>query len=228
MVIKGTISKYKIQQIIQYLKRIGSNSLPNYIPIEKNCPNFHRINMNDERAYVEGCFHQFSFFPWNQDLLHLFELFKDVYHLKNSINDQPIGKYLGKELEQDCIARLSFQFYPAGAGYLNKHQDPVGDNQLAVPILIMSQKGKDFTSGGLYAMTSTKGKLYADEIAEPGDIVLINPKLPHGVDIIDSETEPNWLTFNGRWMMIAATNKMQGSNIVADAIDIEKLRHGSA
>ena len=51
----------------EYLSNIGRNSLPNYIPIERNVPNSHRINDQDERAYVNGCFHQFSFYPWNQD-----------------------------------------------------------------------------------------------------------------------------------------------------------------
>src|SRR5262245_54534286 len=55
-----------LRDIRDYLITIGRSSLPNYAKIETGAPNFHRMNRSDPRAYVQGCFHQFVFFPWNQ------------------------------------------------------------------------------------------------------------------------------------------------------------------
>ena len=70
-IVKNYFDKGLIYSIREYCKRVGQSSIPNYVPIEKGAPNFHRINRLDKRAYVKGCFHQFSFFPWNQDYFNL-------------------------------------------------------------------------------------------------------------------------------------------------------------
>src|SRR5579863_8450109 len=115
-VVRQMFSKKTIQSIIDYLSGIGTYSLPNYCSIEMNAPNFHRINNWDKRAYVKGCFHQFSFFPWNQDVFGLFELARDVYFLKNMLSGLPREKFLSEKPEDGCVSRLSFQFYPKGIG----------------------------------------------------------------------------------------------------------------
>ena len=66
-VVKNYFNKKLIYSIKDYCKKVGQSTIPNYVPIKKGAPNFHRINRLDDRAYVKGCFHQFSFFPWNQD-----------------------------------------------------------------------------------------------------------------------------------------------------------------
>jgi hypothetical protein len=220
-IFRNAVDKKFVLQIRDYLKGIGKGSLPNYNPIEVNAPNFHRINIWDDRAYVKGCFHQFTFFPWNQDLLRIFHKTKDIYYLKNLINNQPKDKFLGSEPEDGCTARLSFQFYPKGIGGLNKHSDPVDHHQLTVPSLIMSKKGEDFESGGVYIEDTNDAKIYLDDLCNIGDVVFFNAQVPHGVDIIDEQREEDWLTFEGRWMMIFATNKLYNNDQIQDAIDLE-------
>src|SRR5438132_48901 len=73
-VARNVFPKALIKRMIEYLSKVGSGSLPNYRKIAPGCPNFHRLNCWDPRAYVQGCFHQFVFFPWNQDVLNLFAL----------------------------------------------------------------------------------------------------------------------------------------------------------
>ena len=53
------------------------------------------------------------------------------------------------------------------------------------------------------------------------DVVFFNAQVPHGVDVIDNDKEEDWLTFEGRWMMIFATNKLYNNNQIQDAIDLE-------
>lgn len=220
-IFKRLIDPEKIIKIREYLGGVGRNSLPNYHAIKAGAPNFHRLNIWDDRAYVKGCFHQFVFFPWNQDVFNFFQLFRDGYYLKNLINGLPRDKFLGSEPEDDCTARLSFQFYPKGVGGLNKHSDPVDHHQLTVPLLIMSKKGVDFTSGGVYVEAENGELIFGDDLCDIGDVLFFNAVIPHGVMRIDEGKSEDWLSFEGRWMMIFATNKLAGNASIADAVDLE-------
>lgn len=219
-VIKSGIPRENLSRIREYLVQIGRGSLPNYHRIEKGCPNFHRINRWDERAYVKGCFHQFVFFPWNQDAFTLFELFKPVFQLKNLLSDLPADRFLDIEPEDGCTSRLAFQFYPRGGGALNRHMDPVDRHQLTVPVMLMSEKGKDFHQGGLYIETTDKKRILFDDIGNYGDIVFFNAQIIHGVDPIDPDDELNWSTFQGRWMALFAVNKLSEATDIPDSVDL--------
>lgn len=218
---RNVFPKPLIRQMIEYLIRIGSGSFPNYRKIDRGCPNFHRINLWDPRAYVQGCFHQFVFFPWNQDVFNLFEITAEVYHMKNLLSGNRRDKFLGIEPEDGCTSRLAFQFYPRGVGRLNKHSDPVDHHQLSVPTLTMSKKGVDFKEGGAYAERETGEKIYLDDLSEPGDVVYFNAIIPHGVERIDPNSKVDWLSFEGRWMLLFATNKLSGNSAIRDAADLE-------
>jgi hypothetical protein len=220
-VARNVFDKKLVMQMRQYLTNIGTNSMPNYKPIDLGCPNFHRLNALDERAHVKGCFHQFVFFPWNQDVFNLFELAKETYQVKNVLSDNPKDKFIGRQGNDGCVSRIAFQFYPSGAGGLNKHQDPVDHHQLCVPILTMSKKGVDFLKGGSYAETKTGEKIYTDDISEPGDVVYFNALIPHGVETIDPDVPLDWLSFKGRWMLLFAINKLSSNAAISEAVDLE-------
>jgi hypothetical protein len=220
-IFKNMYDKKWILEVRKYLTDIGKCSLPNYHSIEAAAPNFHRLNRWDERAYVKGCFHQFVFFPWNQDVFNFFEVLKEGFYLKNAINGLPKNKFMGMVPEDGCTARLSFQFYPKGTGGLNKHSDPVDHHQLTVPLLIMSKKGEDFETGGVYVEGEIDDRIFGDDLCDIGDVIFFNAQIPHGVQKIDEHKAADWLSFEGRWMMIFATNKVAGNHSVADARDLE-------
>ncbi|MFZ4786243.1 MAG: hypothetical protein ACOYLH_12260 [Flavobacteriales bacterium] len=220
-VAKNVFDNDLILKMREYLTNVGSHSLPNYNPIELGCPNFHRLNIWDERAHVKGCFHQFVFFPWNQDVFNLFDLANETYQVKNVLSNNSKDKFLGRHGNDGCVSRIAFQFYPAGSGGLNKHSDPVDHHQLCVPTLTMSKKKIDFIKGGAYVETNSGHRVYTDEISEPGDIVYFNALIPHGVEIIDPEVKSDWLSFKGRWMLLFAVNKLTNNNEIADAVDLE-------
>jgi len=219
-IVKNYFDKGLIYSIKEYCKRVGQNSIPNYVPIEKGAPNFHRMNRLDKRAYVKGCFHQFSFFPWNQDYFNLFELTKKAYALKNLTSLHTADKFLGIEPDDGCTARLAVQFYPKGNGLLNKHVDPVDKHQLTVPIMIMSEKGLDYNTGGAYVEKNGE-KIILDDICEMGDIVYFSAEIPHGVLPIDPEDNTPWLEFQGRWMLLLAVNKVSTNQDIKNAQDLE-------
>jgi hypothetical protein len=212
----SVINKWK-----EYLSNVGRNSLPNYFPIENNAPNSHRINDLDERAYVKGSFHQFSFYPWNQDFFNFFDLTEPLFRFKNLLSGLAPDSFLSKVPENGFTARLSFQFYPAGRGMLSKHRDPVDVHQICLPILIMSSKGSDFMTGGAYVELPNQGKVFLEEIANPGDVVFFKATLPHGVDAIDPDSETEWLSFKGRWMLLLAINKLSSNTNIGNAEELD-------
>lgn len=221
-IFRNVLAKEKLHAIRRYLAQVGKNSIPNYARIDVGCPNFHRINNWDPRAYVKGCFHQFVFFPWNEDVFGFFRLFRSIYELKNLLSSLPKNKFLGMTPEDGCTARLAFQFYPKGIGGLNKHSDPVDYHQLTVPTMLMSTKRLDFQEGGAYIERENGDRIVLDDIADCGDVIYFNAQIPHGVERIDAASEVDWLSFEGRWMALFAVNKLFDNAAIAEAVDLEK------
>ncbi|MBI3308062.1 MAG: hypothetical protein HYZ79_01655 [Candidatus Melainabacteria bacterium] len=226
-IVKNIITEEKINKIKDYLINIGRHSLPNYKRIEEGCPNFHRLNLWDKRSYVQACFHQFVFFPWNQDMFNFFDVFQEIYYLRNLLSGNLKEKFLRIEPEENCVARIAFQFYPKGQGAMNEHMDPVGHHQVSVPILQMTKKGVDFKEGGAYVVLPSNKKIVLDDIASPGDVIYFHPRLTHGVDLIDPGSQIDWLSFEGRWMILFAVNKLFDNTQIEDAIDIVKASKAS-
>ena len=218
-ILRNAFESVVISQLKQYLTGVGRNSLPNYSAIYNNAPNGHLINIWDPRSTVGACFHQFNFYPWNFDIFDLFERTKMIYKLKNVISGKKQEQYMDKFPEDNFTRRLAFQFYPSGIGGLKKHADPVGEHQLVVPTMNLTTKGIDFSSGGAYIELSGK-KIYTDEIAPPGDVLFFNAQMPHGVDVIDEGKQPDWYSFNGRWMLLFALNSLDPNSMNSKAKQI--------
>lgn len=215
-----------VRAVKEYLSEVGRHSLPSRHPTLPGAPNHHRIYQWDELSYVKGCFHQFSFFPWNEDVFEFFKVLRPAFRLRNLLNGvQPSERFLGQKPEDDCVARISFQFYPRGKGAMNKHTDPVDIHQKLVPILVMSKRGRDYEEGGLYYEDAADGsRVWADEVAEPGDVVWAYAQTAHGVEMIDPTAAPDWLSFRGRWSAIVAVNKLVTNTKIGDAVDLESPR----
>jgi hypothetical protein len=218
--VREVISRQEVRALVDYLTGIGRGSLPNWQPIMPKCPNHHRVNQWDPRSYVKACFHQFSFFPWNHDVFNLFQRLGDVFALRNRLAGAEPDAYMGQEPFDDCIARLSFQFYPRGAGAMNAHIDPAGPHQAVVPTLMMSELGSDFREGGAFVKNSAQETIWIERHTNPGDLVLFSPKLVHGVGTIDPGTPVDWPSFQGRWMSIFAVNKLATNMRVGEAVDM--------
>jgi len=208
-------------KLTNYLAIIGKNSLPNYYPITDSTPNFHRINNEDPRSYIKGIFHQFNFFPWNQDIFSIFEVCYELFEFKNLANGRQKNNFM-THADDDCTARVSVQFYPSGGGYLKAHKDPVGQHQLVLPSITLSDKGADYKEGGLYVVNSQGVYIDLDSKLRKGDVVLFNPNLIHEVKPIDPTHELDWLEFKGRWMLFLAVNKLNNNESIPNSIEISR------
>ena len=218
-VTREAISAGWIHEFVEYLSGIGRSSLPNWQPLTVGAPNFHRISVADPRSHVSATFHQFNFFPWNQDVFQLFSVFRPVFEARNLMLGEDRGAFLGSLPERGAAARLGFQFYPAGGGFMNTHIDPVGFHQSVLVSLVMSRFGSDYEQGGVYVEDTAGVRFFPEAECEPGDLVWFNPQMPHGVAPIDPESPLGWTQFRGRWMGLFATNKIEDTAAIDDAID---------
>ncbi|HJL43779.1 MAG TPA: hypothetical protein RMG48_20895 [Myxococcales bacterium LLY-WYZ-16_1] len=214
---RRVVSRERLEPIRDYLRRVGRNSLPNYHPIRRGAPNSHRMNRWDPRSYVGGCFHQFSFFPWNQDPFDLFELFRSVYQVKNRLSALDGSRFLGTEPDAGCTARLSFQVYPRGGGALKLHADPVDHHQLVVPSLALSRRGEDFETGGVYIEPEPGRPVDLEGELDWGDVVYFNARQAHAVAPVDPDQPMDWLSFSGRWALVLAVNKLESNQEIANS-----------
>jgi hypothetical protein len=221
-VIRRFVDPSYVASIVSYLSQVGRSSLPNRHATQSGCPNHHRAYTWDERSYVKGCYHQFSFFPWNEDIFTFFNVFRPIYQLRNLLSGKAADEFLSTKPQDGCIARLSFQFYPSALGAMNKHADPIDIHQQVVPVMVMSERGRDFRDGGLFFEAPGGERLYVEGPAQPGDIVLSHAQHPHGVEKIDPDAKPDWLSFEGRWSTVFAVNKLADSAHIADPIDFDR------
>lgn len=221
VIIKNVLPKKKCFIIVKYLSNLISSSIPNFQQIRVGAPNNYRVNFEDKRAIVQGNFHQFSFFPWNQDIFNFYKLFNDIFVFKNRINKLKDHKFFNPKNNKDCTIRLSFQFYPKKNGFLNMHQDPVSYHQKYLMILALSRKGKEFKKGGLFTIIG-KNKINLDNYSDYGDLIFFKADLAHGVDKIDPDANYNPLKGNGRWMALFATNKLPKNKKIKDSKDNQK------
>lgn len=219
-VVPSGIDRSLLLELRAYLARVGRSSFPAYHPIAAGAPNSHRMNDRDERSYVKGRFHQFSFFPWNQDLFGLFDLLEPVYRVKNVLSGLPPASFLGRAPELGCTARISVQFYPKGGGSLNGHTDPVDRHQLTVPSLELSRRGEDYSTGGIYLTRADGSTLDAQAQLDVGDVLFFNAATPHGVATIDESEPLEWHRFEGRWIALLAVNKLHGTDDIGDSVDL--------
>ncbi|MDH3680296.1 MAG: hypothetical protein OEV40_10160 [Acidimicrobiia bacterium] len=219
-VVPSGIDRALLVELRAYLTRVGQSSLPSYHRIEVGAPNSHRMNDGDERSYVRGRFHQFSFYPWNQDLFGLFDLLGPAYRVKNLLSGLPPASFLGRMPEQGCTARISVQFYPRGGGGLNRHTDPVDRHQLTVPTLELSHRGDDYATGGIYVIRADGSTLDVQEHLDVGDVLFFNAATPHGVATIDHADALAWHRFEGRWIALLAVNKLQSTADIGDSVDL--------
>jgi hypothetical protein len=101
------------------------------------------------------------------------------------------------------IARVNIHHYPKGGGYQAEHIDPVGPHAHIQTLIVASEFGKDFHSGGLYArQNATAEKFYVDALTSPGDLVVLSPGIYHGVGEVDPDHPYQWKSNDGRWMVL--------------------------
>ena len=189
-----------------------------YTPRVPNVKNYRQRHWDHESQIIPAKYISWSYFPWNVQSKLLFHFFLELFVLRNILAGLDRYRYLDGA-DTQATARLAFQFYPSGAGYMHEHQDPYSEHQFALPTLLLSNYGKDYKKGGFFAVNRNNEKVVFDENLEFGDLTLFHPSIPHGVEAIDPEADVGTCKSitNGRLMMIAGVNGYSGQGAQYDA-----------
>lgn len=181
----------------------GLASEPSWHPLHDGCPDFHRLYDNHPKAYVKMKMHGFHFHGWYPHNRDKFAFFADIFVMKNRLAGLPENAFLANIPSDVFIARINVHHYPKGGGYQAEHIDPVGKHAHIQTLVAASEFGKDYRAGGVYARATTfDQRTYLDPLLDPGDLLVMSPDIPHGVDPIDPNLPYEWQTNDGRWMIL--------------------------
>lgn len=182
---------------------LGQRSTPSWHPLYDGCPDYHRLHDNYPQAYVKAKMHAFYFHGWDEANAELFREFSAIFALKNFLAGYPPDAFLKNIPSDGQVARVNFHHYPGGGGWLAEHADPTSKFALIQTLVQASSWSHDFQSGGLYARASEGAeKLYLDRVSAPGDLLVLSPAIPHGVEPIDPDEDYAWQADRGKWTII--------------------------
>jgi hypothetical protein len=197
---------YDPREILSLRKRIFDSaelSEPSWHPLLDDCPDYHRLHDNYANAYVKSKMHSFYFHGWHKENEKLFSFFREIFDMKNFLAGFERDAFITNIPSNGQVARVNFQNYPVGGGHLAEHVDPISKFALVQTLIQASAWGGDFTSGGLYAKGQEGGdKLYLDPLTSPGDLVVLSPAIPHGVEAIDPQEHYEWKANRGKWTIL--------------------------
>ena len=175
---------------------------PSWHPCLDSVPDYHRVNDEYEKSWVKARMHSFFFHRFN-DNAEMFDNFKEIFELKNFLAGEPSDAYMDTIPSDEIIARVVSQQYPRGGGYLAEHSDPASKFAKLQTIIMASQQGVDYETGGLYLRSAPGAEPFmVDPYTEPGDLMVLTPDAPHGVAAVDPEAELDWSAQDGRWMVL--------------------------
>ena len=189
-----------------------------YNPRVFGCENHRQVHWDHPSQIVPAKFLSWSYYPWNSDSKEIFTHLEKLFILRNLLGGLDKYEYL-KKTDGIATARVAVQFYPSGLGYMATHQDPLNVHQIAIPTILLSDYGKNYSNGGFFALDENNKKVSLDEHLSFGDLTLFHTSIPHGVELIkhaDIHRESNSIE-NGRLMLIAAVNSYASSEVKYDA-----------
>ena len=171
-------------------------------------PSYQRLMLGEwgagetEHAMFMRCFYN----PLHAaDTYGMHATFRTLTRVRNLL--QGVDEEFCLEQPEDGLYTLSrIHQYPGGGGFLKSHVDSTA---AAVPgsaglegffqlLLVMSQKGTDFESGGGYYVIDGERVYYEDD-CEPGDVLIYSGHMLHGVEAVDSHLPATLHSSRGRY-----------------------------
>jgi len=117
-------------------------------------------------------------------------VFIKLAKVRNILMNKSMDFALGKVKKNKMWTAARIHHFPSGAGFMFPHKDTIapsivkGFGKYYQVLMIMTQKGKDFRSGG--GTIKYKNKLIEyEDFTKVGDIVIYDSNTEHGVNTID-------------------------------------------
>ncbi len=200
--LKRAFTKSFCKNLINGAWKINQNQRKSFHKMKENCPNFHRlIDEKITKKYSANHIkHAFYFFPWNKDPLKMYEKIYKKWRLFKYLGGFKLNEYEKNTPKDGVIDRFQIVHYPAGAGWLETHNDPF-HNQRVIISGFLSERNTDYKTGGFYYYKKNKKIIDCDYHIETGDMLISYATVLHGVSQIDHFEKVNYNTPRGRWFL---------------------------
>lgn len=181
----------------------GNIEASSWHKFDDNCPDYHRLHDNYPKAHVKQKFHGFyrhNYFEKNQQL---FNDFSEVFLIKNFLAGYQENEFMNNKPSDGTLPRINVHHYPTGGGYQAEHIDPNGPHAQIQNLIVASSFNVDYSQGGVFARANILSeKQYIDQFTEIGDMIVMSPGIPHGVDPIDPDSFYSSHLNTGRWIIL--------------------------
>jgi hypothetical protein len=202
-VVKNFYDSDEIKKIRNVAFDLGQQTEASWHPLIDGCPDYHRLHDNYLKAHVKQKFHGFYYHSYFAQNKNLFNFFKEIFDVKCHLGKFALDNFANYTPSSGVVARVNLHHYPKGGGYQAEHIDPSGSFAVIQTLLIASKKGIDYRSGGVFARAELgSNKIYLDDFVDIGDLLVLSPAIPHGVDPIDPEDSYSSESNNGRWIIL--------------------------
>jgi hypothetical protein len=147
------------------------------------------------------------------DLFGSHEIFKRLARFRNLLCGEPENFAVDGD-EKGLWTASRIHHYVRGGGFMAEHSDfgtavaaaEAGFDRFAQVILIISQKGLDFHSGGAFIRRGDDRFFYEDA-CQSGDVVIYDGRIRHGVADIDGNLPFDFTSIEGRLVGFATLYK---------------------
>jgi len=202
-VVKNFYNSLEIKEIRNAAFNWGEQTETSWHPLIDGCPDYHRLHDNYFKAHVKQKFHGFYYHGYFAKNEYLFNYFKEIFDFKCHLGKFTLGSFANYIPSSGVVARVNLHHYARGGGYQAEHIDPAGPFAIVQTLIIASKKGADYNFGGVFARTELgTEKIYLDNFVDIGDLLILSPAIPHGVDPIDPENIYCSENNDGRWIIL--------------------------
>ena len=140
----------------------------------------------------------------DEDIFGMHETFRNLVRFRNLLYGLPKDFTL-TGIEDGMWSATRIHHYPRGGGFMAPHTDvgtatvsrEAGLESYVQVILIMSRKGVDFQTGGAYIDVAGE-RFFFESDCDPGDVVIYDGRVNHGVEDIDALDPLDMSSFDGR------------------------------
>lgn len=142
----------------------------------------------------------YHFFRWNADILGIYyNVDKQWQSIKEFSGDR--FAFIENVPLNGIVDRIRISNYKKNWGFISTHSD-YGTNQKVLFGTTMTERGKDYISGGAYLVKKDDKEIEIEQFADLGDSTINYPTLYHGCHIPKTiDGKKNWNSMEGRWFM---------------------------
>ena len=170
--------------------------------------NFHYIQKDDQskKGGYKAVDNSYYFFPWNKDSMKLYEKINPIWGNVKILSGVKKNEFMKNKPLDGIINRIHIIQYLKGGGMISPHSDPYIYSKIQIGC-ILSERGKDYFSGGFIVFNKRKKEILLDKEIGKGDLICFFPSLIHGVKPIDKKksSKIDHSSLQGRWFMSLTT-----------------------